>query len=119
MVLAHQFETIDTPAPRLKVDCVPRYTVRKITLNYLRTSNFETWGSPRQVVPNLSLLDRGQSLRFNRIHCAEQLNGFEDIQRSLVIFGVQDFGQCVVTAMDAQRSLCQLPSSCAGDLYAP
>ena len=37
VVLAHQFETIDTPAPRLKFDYVPRYSVRKITLNYLHT----------------------------------------------------------------------------------
>ena len=36
VVQAHQFETIDTQAPRLKVDYVPRYSVRKITLNYLR-----------------------------------------------------------------------------------
>ena len=36
VVQAHQFETTDTQAPRLKVDYVPRYSVRKITLNYLR-----------------------------------------------------------------------------------
>ena len=44
---AHQFETTDTPAPRLKVDFVPRYNVRKITLNYLGTyCYFKNVGEP-------------------------------------------------------------------------
>ena len=57
--------------------CLERDRLRKIPYFKITSvlSNFETWGSPRQVVPSFILLDGVQPHGFNKFHCTEQIWG--------------------------------------------